>query len=213
MARSMSGALRTLETRPALTQLITANPNEAALYRLRAAGSRTATRLRVGGKRIVGITSGWPRIRERHGWQFADYYDRRHQPSAEIEALRTVGRFASDQFAPVTAQRSWLAFQRALRVVTEQALPDSSAIAIYKAWIVRYPQEPSARQEFVEYLIARRLTATAGDEVAAYKKAFPADVVYPVKAVAEMAADPLAVYDRDFQPLWPDELTKSYLSY
>ena len=63
----------------------------------------------------------------------------------------------------------------------------------------------------MQYLIAHKHSAAAAEEVAAYRKAFPADAVYPVKAAAEMSADSLAVYDREFQPLWPDELTKTYL--
>ena len=198
------------ETRPALTQLITTNPNEAALYRLRAQEAELQLD-------FVAAEADWRsyvRLAKDPGaaWlELADYYDRRHQPSAEVEALRIAGRMASDRFAPVSAQRSWLAFQRALRVIADQALPESSALVIYRAWIARYPQEASVRQEFVQYLVAHKLAAAAGDELAAYKKAFPADTVYPVKAAAELAADPLAVYDREFQPWWPDELTKSYL--
>ncbi len=199
------------ETRQALTQLIVANPNEAALYRLRAQEAELQLD-------FVAAEADWRRyVRlsrdQGAAWlELADYFDRRHQPAAEVDALRIVGRQASDKFAPPAAQRSWLAFQRALRVITEQALPDSSATIIYRAWISRYPQEPSVRQEFVQYLIARELLSAAGEEIVAYKKAFPADTVYPVKAAAEMAPDEFAVYDREFQPLWPDELTKSYLT-
>ena len=197
------------ETRPALTQFITANPNEAALYKLRAQEAELQLD-------FVAAEADWRRyVRlardQGAAWlELADYYDRRHQPAAEVEALRIVGRMASDRFAPVASQRSWQAFQRALRVIEEQALPDSSAVAIYRAWAARYPRESSVRQEFVQYLIAHKLKAAAEDEIAAYRKAFPSDAVYPVQAAAELAEDSLAVYDREFQPLWPDELTKSY---
>ncbi len=198
------------ETRPALTQLIAAHPSEAALYRLRAQEAELQLDFapaEADWRRYVSLSrdSG-------AAWlELADYYDRRHQPAAEVEALRTVGRAASDKFTPVTMQKSWQAFQRALRVITEQALPDSSAVGIYRVWVARYPQESSLRQEFISYLIAHHLERVATEEIAAYRKALPADTVYPVEAAAAMAADPLTVYEREFQPLWPDALTNSYL--
>ena len=198
------------ETRPALTQLITANPNEASLYRLRAQEAELQLD-------FVAAEADWRhyvRLARDPGsaWlELADYYDRRHQPASEVEALRIVGRMASDRFAPTTAQRSWQAFQRALKVINEQALPDSSAVVIYRAWMERYPREASARQEFVQYLISHQFHAAAEEQIAAYRKAFPSDAVYPVKASADLAPDALAVYDREFQPLWPDELINSYL--
>jgi thioredoxin-like negative regulator of GroEL len=198
------------ETRPALSQLIAANPNEAALYRLRAQEAELQLD-------FVAAEADWRRYVQLArdpgaAWlELANFFDRRHQPAAEVEALRIAGRLPSDRYVPVGSQRSWLAFQRALRVITEQGLPESSAAIIYRAWIARYPQEAGVRQEFVEYLIAHKLKATAEEEIAAYRKGFPSDAVYPLKATADLAADPLAVYDREFQPLWPDELTARYL--
>jgi thioredoxin-like negative regulator of GroEL len=198
-----------VETRPALTQLIAANPNEAALFRLRAQEDELQLD-------FVAAESDWRRYVQSArdpgaAWlELADFYNRRHQSAAEIEALRIAGHMTSDRFAPLSSQRSWLAFQRALRLIADQALPDSSAVVIYQAWIARYPQEAELRQQFVEYLIAHHRKAAAGEEIAAYKKAFPSDAVFPLKATADLAADPLVVYEGQFQPLWPDELTTRY---
>jgi thioredoxin-like negative regulator of GroEL len=203
------------QTRPALGQLISANPNQAELYRLRAHEDELQLD-------FVAAEADWRqyvRLAKDQGaaWlDLADYFDRRYEPTAEVDALRIVGRLASDPFAPVKAQRSWMAFERALRVVHEQALPDASAVAIYRAWVARYPRETSVRQALVEYAIQHDLNATAEQEIAAYKKAFLTDNIYPVKAAADLAmnrgsaADALALYDREFQPLWPDELAASY---
>jgi thioredoxin-like negative regulator of GroEL len=186
------------ETRPALTQLINANPKEAALYKLRAQEAELQLD-------FVAAESDWGRyvqLSSNSGaaWlELADYFHRRHQAPSEVDALRVAGRSTPQ------------AFERALQVIDEQALPDSSAIAIYRAWMQRYPQEPGPRQHFIGFLTSRELSAAANEQLAAYKKAFPVDSVYPVKAAADLAPDSLAVYEREFQPLWPDELTVSYL--
>jgi hypothetical protein len=181
------------ETRPALTQLITANPREAALYRLRA---------REGELQLdfVAAEADWRhyvQLSPDHAaaWsELADYFDRRHQPALEVDALRVAGHY-----------------ERALQVIGEQALPDSSAIAIYRDWVQHRLEDASVRQRFIQFLGSRKLTAAAEEQVAAYRKSFPGDNIYPIQASADLAPNRLAIYEREFQPLWPDELTKSYL--
>src|SRR5262249_32871430 len=79
----------------------------------------------------------------------------------------------------------------------------------------RYPKEPESWQKLIEHLANRKQFAAAETEIAAYGQNFHDDFA-PVKMRAELelrrgsAAAALAVYDRAFQPLWPDELRSSY---
>jgi Tfp pilus assembly protein PilF len=199
------------ETRPALTGLIAGNPKEAALYRLRAQEAELQLDFRAAApdwRMYVELAKD----RGEAELQLADYYDRRHLPQDEVNALLAAGRARSDRFAPVPAQRSWQAFTRAVNVATEQALPDSTTIQIYRAWMERYPGEPSVCAALISFLSEHKLWDLAGEQIAAYEKTFPGDGIFPIKARAELArqrgsaADALALYERAFQPLWPDEL-------
>jgi thioredoxin-like negative regulator of GroEL len=187
------------ETRPALTQLITANPKEAALYKLRAQEAELQLDFpaaEADWRTYVQLSSN-----NATAWnQLAEYFDRRHQPAQQVDALRIAGR-AGDAAA----------FVHALRVISEQGLPNSSVIAIYRAWIQRFPDDAGVRQQFIAFLTSRDLAAAANEQLAAYKKAFADDTAYPIRAAAGLAPDPIAVYDQQFQPLWPDDLVKSYL--
>lgn len=203
------------ETRPALTQLIASNPKEAALYRLRAQEAELQLDFHAAAldwQKYVELAKD----RGEAELQLADYFDRRHLPQDEVNALLAAGRARSDRFAPVFTQRSWQAFVRAVNVATVQALPDSTTIEIYRAWVDRYPKEPSVCAAFISFLTEHKLYDAAEGQIAAYEKAFPGDGIFPIKARAEVArhrgsaADALALYDRAFQPLWPNELIQDY---
>jgi predicted Zn-dependent protease len=149
----------------------------------------------------------------------ADFYERRMQPQAELAALKFVGEAASDaneRWTAVESQRSWTAWQRALKVADEFALPRNVSEQIFAGWVKRYPQEPSAYERQFAFLLDGKEFGAATDVIARYKNAFPADRVFPVKAEAELAAkrgkaaDGLAVYEARFEPLWPADLVKSY---
>ncbi len=64
--------------------------------------------------------------------------------------------------------------------------------------------------------MAHELYEVAGNVIASYKKAVPADEEFPIEATAELVAKTgsparaLEVYDRSFKPLWPDALMKRY---
>ena len=210
------------ETVPALTAL-QQTQKSAALYSLRALEEEQALD-------FDAAEHDWKSWADQSGdrsgayLDLADFYDRRLKPQPEIAALEVVGQApasAQERWTAVEAQRSWRAFDRALKVVDQFALPRSAAEQIYAAWVERYPKEPSLyAREFAFLLdganVAKGDLAAASDLMARYHAAFPGDKVFPVQAEAELAAkrgsakDGLAVYERAFQPLWPAELVKSY---
>jgi Tfp pilus assembly protein PilF len=149
----------------------------------------------------------------------ADFYERRHRPQEEVNALSTAARLpspASERFTPVPEQRSWKAFESAFQVIEAQALGKNASIEQYNAWIARYPQEPGLYGRYFEFLFNDKDFKGASDLIANYRAKFPADEVFPTKARALLAykqgsvEEGLAVYDKNFQPLWPPELIKNY---
>src|SRR5260370_35057726 len=84
--------------------------------------------------------------------------------------------------------------------------------------MARYPQEPSLYPRFLEYLISIKDFSAATQLIAQYHEKFPADEILPVKARALVeyrkgsVQQGLAVYEKDFQPLWAPELVKSYFA-
>ena len=150
----------------------------------------------------------------------ADFYERRLKPAEELTALEAVGaspaapdekRLAPDQ------QRAWKAFARTLTVVDDYALGRPVKEREYAAWIARYPQNAQLYQQQLGFLLEGKAFDKATQAIAQYRKAFPADEVFPVEAEAQLAtakgtaADGLAVYERTFRPDWPADLVKAYL--
>jgi len=151
----------------------------------------------------------------------ADFYERRLQPAAEITALEFTGDAApdaSERWTAVEKQRSWKAFERALKVVDQYALPRSESDRLYAAWVKRYPQVQPVYANQFQFLLAGKEWDAASNVITQYRAAFPADRIFPVKAEADLAArrgsakDGLAVYEASFDPLWPPELVRSYFS-
>ena len=100
-------------------------------------------------------------------------------------------------------------------MIEAQALGKNVAVEQYNAWIVRYPQEPSLYGRYFEFLLDQKDFKAAADLIAKYHSKFP-DEIFPIKARALLAykqgsVEPgLAIYERNFQPLWPPELVKNY---
>lgn len=149
----------------------------------------------------------------------ADFYERRLKPQEELAALQFVGASPADaqeQWTAVESQRQWLAFERALQVVNEFALPRTETARIYAAWTKRYPNEPSVYAREFMFLLDGKEFSAAADLLMRYRQTFPNDRIFPVKAEAELAVrrgsakDGLAVYEARFEPLWPAELVKDY---
>jgi cellulose synthase operon protein C len=202
------------ETRPALTQLISAAPRDASLYRLRAQADELALD-------FAAAEADWKTYAANTSDQYgarielADFYHRRNQPRDELAALTAASNEKDDPLQPATAQRAWHAFERMSTVIDQEALPPPVAEPVFRAWVARYPKEPAAWRTLIEYLAAHRQFAAAEGEIAAYGRKFQ-DALEPVKMRADLeirrgAPDAaLGIYDRAFQPLWPAEMTAPY---
>jgi hypothetical protein len=158
--------------------------------------------------------------------ELADYYHRRLQVKDEVAMLLEVGAApaeASEQYTAAAAQRSWTAFERLVSLAADQGLDDETVARCYAAWIARYPQQPSVYVRQFRWLLDKSQDAKrfdrAGDAIGQYRKAFPQDAVFPVKAAALLELRrrgagsidrALAVYEAGFEPLWPPELVESY---
>ncbi|MBV9438198.1 MAG: hypothetical protein JOZ44_19215 [Acidobacteria bacterium] len=149
----------------------------------------------------------------------ADFYHRRLRAQDEIAALDLLAKMTgtpSDKLKPAAQQQSWLAFERMLRVAKESALPETVGDRVYRDWMARYPHEPAVYERYFQVLLDARRFDDAAKLVAQSSSMFPKDDVFPTKANAMLAykrgsvAEGLAVYEKNFQPLWPAELVQSY---
>ena len=206
------------EAVPALNELVKKTPADAQLYALRAHTEEQALDF-AGAERDWKAAVAHAQDAAAAEMQLADFYHRRLRSKEEIDALlraASAASPASERFESAEKQRSWMAFERVMDVVKDQALPPDVSVATYKAWIARYPAEPSVRAAYVNLLLEQKRYDEAKAAIAAYKSAFPKDEVFPVQAEAAVAskrgstAEALALYDTSYQPLWPKELIASY---
>lgn len=206
------------ETRPALGDLIQAQPGNAELYSLRALEDEQQLDFDAAEK-------DWKLYAEKTSDKIsaqrdlADFYHQRLRPQDEIETLRAIGNAPSRPKEKLTApeqQTSWQAFQRILGVIQAQALGKEPTMATYRAWIARYPQQDQLYTRFLDYLVAQKEFDASNQLIASYQKQFPGDGIFPVKAHAlveyrrSSIQEGLAVYEKSFQPLWQPELVKGY---
>ncbi|MGC2182598.1 MAG: hypothetical protein WA637_04910 [Terriglobales bacterium] len=206
------------ETRPALGELIKAQPKNADLYSLRALEDEQQLD-------FSAAESDWKKYADsasdKAGAQIAlaDFYHRRVRPLDEIKVLAVVASAAADSseaLTPPAEQASWRAFERIFSIIQNQGLPPDFSAAQYRAWLARYPQEQSLYARVLEFLVAQKDYAAAQQLVADYRKQFPADEIFPIRAKAMVeyrqgsVQQGLAVYEQTFQPLWAPELVKSY---
>ena len=206
------------ETRPELGTLIKAQPRNAELYSLRALEDEQQLDFNAAEadwRSYVENASDKPAAQ----LALADYCHRRLRPAEEIKALSLIANappLASEKLTLPAQQRSWRSFDRIFGVIQDQGLPKDVSIAQYRAWIVRYPEEQSLYSGFLQFLVSQKEYAAATQLVADYRKQFPKDEIFPVKAKAMVqyrqgsVREGLAVYEQDFQPLWDPELVKSY---
>ena len=206
------------ETRPALTALIAKQPKDADLYSLRALEDEQQLD-------FPAAEADWKSYAAHSsdpvGAQIAlaNFYHRRLRPPEEISALSIVARAPADpseKLLPSAEQRSWKAFERIFGVIREQGLTKENSSAQYRDWLARYPHEASLYGNFLEFLITQKDYAAATELIAQYRRQFPNDEVFPIKAQALVEyrqgslQQGLAVYESSFQPLWSPELVKSY---
>ena len=206
------------ETRPALTDLIKAQPHSAEFYSLRALEDEQQldfTAAESDWKAYVDNSSD--KINAQFG--LSDFYHHRLRPTDEIRTLSLIANstpIAAEKLTPPDQQRSWRAFERIFGVIRAQGFPKDASIAQYRAWIARYPHEQSLYAEFLQFLVAEKEYSTAGQLIAGYRKEFPNDEIFPVKAEAiveyrqSSVGKGLSVYEQSFQPLWDPQLVKSY---
>ena len=216
--------LRTLYPRPPaearneLSNLIQKTPADPELYALRARTSEQSLDFNAAEhdwKSYVANAKDTPSAQ----LELADYYHRRLQPQQEIATLNIVAALPltpSEKFTPPQKQRSWQAFRRILQIASDQALPPEVVAATYKSWIARYPLEPSVYAAAINSLIQQQRFDEAASIIDTYKKSFPNDAVFPIKAAALIeyrrgsSGKALAIYEAGFQPFWPAELIQSY---
>lgn len=206
------------ETRPALSDLIKTQPRNAELYSLRALEDEQQLDFNA-------AESDWKAHVENASNKaeaqlaLADFYQRRLRPAEEIKILLQVAAappVPTEKLVPTTQQRSWEAFERIFAVVQAQGLPKDISIAQYRAWIARYPREQSLYSRFLEFLVTEKEYEAAARLIDDYRKQFPADQIFPLKAKAMVeyrrgsVREGLAVYEQSFQPLWDPRLVKSY---
>lgn len=205
------------ETRPALGELINAQPRDGELYSLRALEDEQQLD-------FAAAESDWKsyvnNATDKTGalLALADFYHRRVRPVDEVKALSLIANsppIPAEKLTPAMQQRSWQAFERIFAVLDAQRMSSDLAIAQYRAWITRYPDEPSLYSRFLRYLVDHKQYRDAGELIADYRKHFHDDVFH-IKAEAMLeyrqgsVRQGLAVYEKNFQPLWNPELMKSY---
>ena len=206
------------ETRPALAELIKTQPRNAELYSLRALEDEQQLD-------FTAAESDWKAYVENSADKgsaqlaLADFYHHRVRPADEIKTLSLVANASpipAEKLTPELQQRSWLAFERIFGIIQDQALPKEVSIAQYRAWISRYPRESSLYARFLKFLVTQKEYAAAAQLINDYRKQFPDDQIFPVRANAMVqyrkgsVHEGLAVYEQSFQPLWDPQLVKSY---
>jgi len=206
------------ETRPALTGLIKAQPRNAELYSLRALEDEQQLD-------FPAAESDWKAYVENSSDKIsaqlalADFYHHRLRPADEIKTLSLVANaapIAAEKLTPPAQQRSWQAFERIFGIIQAQGLSKDVSMVQYRAWIARYPEESSLYAQFLQFLVAAKEYPAAGQLIADYRKQFPSDQIFPVKAKAMVeyrrgsVREGLSVYEQSFQPLWDPQLVKSY---
>ena len=206
------------ETRPALTELIKTQPHNADLYSLRALEDEQQLD-------FAGAESGWKAFvanssdKINANLALADFYHHRLRPADEIKTLSLVADappIAVEKLTPTEEQRSWQAFERIFGVIQAQGLSKEISVAQYRNWIARYPQEQSLYARFLQFLVAEKEYSTASQLILDYRKQFPNDQIFPVRARAMVeyrrgsAREGLSIYEQSFQPLWDPQLVRSY---
>jgi len=206
------------ESVPALGELLKQHPQQADLYSLKALEEEQKLD-------FTAAEADWKLYLQNAGdkaaaqTDLADFYHRRHRPQEEVSALSSAARLPSppsERFTAVSEQRAWKAFERSFQVMEAQAMPVNVGVEQYNAWIARYPQEQSLYGRYFEFLLVYKDFKAAADLIAKYRAKFPNDETFPTRARALLAykqgsvEEGPAVYEKNFQPLWPAELIKNY---
>jgi tetratricopeptide (TPR) repeat protein len=206
------------ETVPALAELVRQHPQQADLYSLKALEEEQKLDFTAAEADWKLYLQSAP---DKAAAQIAlaDFYHRRHRPQDEVNALSAAARMpspASEKFTAPSEQRSWQDFQRIFQVIDAQALGQGVSVEQYRAWIARYPREAGLYGRYFEFLLGEKDFKAASGLIAEYHGKFPGDEVFPIRARALLAyrqgsiQEGLAIYEKNFQPLWPPELVRNY---
>ena len=206
------------ETGPALADLIKSQPRNAELYSLRALEDEQELD-------FIAAESDWKSYVDNSSDKItgqlalADFYHRRLRSADEIQILSLIANSSpasTERLTPPAEQSSWQAFERIFRVIQAQGFTKEDSIVQYRAWVARYPHEPSIYARYLKFLVEQKDYTAAQQLIAAYGKQFPDDQIFPTKAKATVeynrgsVREGLAIYEQSFQPLWDPELVKSY---
>lgn len=206
------------ESRSHLGQLIAKSPRDADLYFLRAhEDERLAdySAAEADWKQAAGASSNKLGALQ----ELANFYHRRVEPDQEVSTLLQLALLPeqpSERFEPAEQQPQWTSLTRAIEVCNESLLPSARYRQVYNAWIRRYPKEVAPYQAYLDWAIHWRNSNVAASIAARLKAAFLNDVQLAITTDANLAriktgADAaLAVYSKNFSPLWPESLRKQY---
>ena len=207
------------EATPLLSELIKQQPT-AELYSIRALNEEASLDFSAAEADWKRYTEAAPDRIEAQS-SLADFYGRRLRPADEIAALDVIGRAPSppaEKRTPVEQQRSWLAFERIFKIIGENALATDVSDQTYRAWLDRYPADRGVYTRYFQFLVDHKSFDEAEKLIARYHAAVPEDEILTVKFRALLAykrgsiEQGLAIYDTQFQPLWPQELIDSYFA-
>lgn len=206
------------ESRGHLGQLITKTPRDAQLYFLRAheeerladypAAEADWKQAAAASQNKLGALQ-----------ELADFYHRRVEPDQEVSTLLQLASLPEqpgERIEAAAQQPQWTAVNRAIEVCNESLLPSAGYQQVYNAWIHRYPKDVAPYQAYIDWAINRHNRNVAGSVAARVKAAFPNDVQLAITTEANLARiqtgtdAALAVYSKNFSPLWPEGLRKEY---
>ena len=208
------------EAREQLGRLAPTGPDASELYRLRALADEQALD-------ETAATADW-KLYAAHAPDpaagillLADFYARRMLYPEELAALRMVAAAPTppaELYLEPSRQRSWRALERILSRIAAQGMPAEATAGTFDAFLARYPAEPSVYAAALQFNVEQHRWDAAAAVIARYRQKFPDDTGFPVRAEALLSlrrdgADAaLRVYDRGFQPLWSQELVRSYMA-
>jgi lipopolysaccharide biosynthesis regulator YciM len=151
----------------------------------------------------------------------ADFYHRRLQPREEVQVLLQSANLPAhtiDAYQSDSEQAAWRAIQRALQVSSDSQLPAEIRAGIYEAWIKRYPKDIEPLQEYFRTLIRAKDIQGARTVATRIHSAFPGQLSIGLETDSQLARldhgdqAALAVYEKQFSPLWPAELRAGYFA-
>ena len=206
------------EAQTELAKLIATAPERSQLYGLRARSDEAALD-------FAAAETDWKEYVQHSEdateakLELADYYQRRLMIPQELVQLSEVAAapaVESERFVNPAQQRSWRVYERELALSADQGLPATQTAATFQAFVSRYPEQPAVYAQFLTWQLAEKDWAGADATISRYRKAFPKDDVFAIRAQALLeyrrgnVDRALAVYEQGFQPLWPAELVQSY---